>query len=816
MSHHHSDPTSPSKLAEAWSGLMGALPFESDMESDVMNLRLHAKIIAENGLETQFTEAFFSNVEEYVESKVATSFFQALAPVKDLPSKNLDEDEILEELYKILTVCLADAERKVARLKECIWQLAAILSNPSGQDPVGRRHSTDKALHRRLEDVIHCAFFADPPDYFYAMWRAFFSRTIASFDEDATRRDLFLWRNDMSYYSDRRKFENVCRLIQGLGWTGHLEALCAEVAFTVITTYLELHSHITRNEEDQELVWGGLDRFRKWVQQVVVQWLSAFLLTPGATGTMESGAMHSLQTGRSRLNVWKGRIDFFVYDRMGDLRLDELFVAIKYWPDSKSALEDLRECLLVTQRFDKLERVIVQDLSKRLLNPGPHTEKIIQLFIKTIHVFRLLDPTDSILPAILEPMSAYTSGRDDAVRAMVKITKENMISKEEVRVGRQGQHESDTEDETEGWAPKPVQHNQGNEYVKNKDDIISVLINLFGNATMFAEEYRKMLGGQIVNRQTDFFENIREMEDLELMKLRLGKDKLHYCEIMIHDLYGSHQINNNIREKLLPHFSNVADFPKHIMTPTNFSATIVSKEFWPNLDTYGFTLPPAIATIADAFEQYYKVFKYRRFLNWCHALGTVVLELELCWETVEIQVHTAHASVLLHAIDIAEELKNPPAGHASPPSRWFNESALFNRCAMPKNFFRRILLFWLKRAVLKDRNGKLRVADGHKEETEVLTVRDSLGPGAVEWGEDDTADFQFTEEENHLETIKYQILGLLSKFTKRGLPSVINTLKVMNPNMPPSLFVSETIEKIFNQLIQDGEVVCTEGLFQRR
>merc|ERR1719193_3082730 len=106
---------------------------------------------------------------------------------------------------------------------------------------------------------------------------------------------------------------------------------------------------------------------------------------------------------------------------------------------------DLRKCLEITQRFDVLQKAIKGQFKQRLLNPGPNTELIIRLYIKTISVFRLLDPSGVILQVILEPMSVYTQSRDDAVRALLKILTEKNLFHGAKKVKPKSSNDSDTE-----------------------------------------------------------------------------------------------------------------------------------------------------------------------------------------------------------------------------------------------------------------------------------------------------------------------------------------------------------------------------------
>ena len=66
--------------------------------------------------------------------------------------------------------------------------------------------------------------------------------------------------------------------------------------------------------------------------------------------------------------------------------ISELFDIIVYYPDSKPALLDLKECLGLTRQRSELIVSLSSTFKKRLLIPGAMTTDIIQQFISTVKV----------------------------------------------------------------------------------------------------------------------------------------------------------------------------------------------------------------------------------------------------------------------------------------------------------------------------------------------------------------------------------------------------------------------------------------------
>jgi anaphase-promoting complex subunit 2 len=56
---------------------------------------------------------------------------------------------------------------------------------------------------------------------------------------------------------------------------------------------------------------------------------------------------------------------------------------------------------------------------KRLLHPGVHTEQILEVYVATIRVLRLIDPPGVLLHQVAEPIRRYLRARPDTIRVIV-------------------------------------------------------------------------------------------------------------------------------------------------------------------------------------------------------------------------------------------------------------------------------------------------------------------------------------------------------------------------------------------------------------
>lgn len=58
---------------------------------------------------------------------------------------------------------------------------------------------------------------------------------------------------------------------------------------------------------------------------------------------------------------------------------------------------------------------------------------------------------------------------------------------------------------------------------------------------LFVTEYRLMLADKLVNNLT--YDTDRDVQNLELLKLRFGESSMHQCEIMVRNMKHEHHIN---------------------------------------------------------------------------------------------------------------------------------------------------------------------------------------------------------------------------------------------------------------------------------
>ncbi len=434
--------------------------------------------------------------------------------------------------------------------------------------------------------------------------------------------------------------EEFSKYIVQLEWF----SLCEEPLSEVLCKETEKHV-LKRCRERFDT--GLLSRVCSWLDSVVLAWLLTVL----------EGCLPDKLRIQEKFHQWKARLEFHVFETLCNLRMSELFDIITDFPDSSSALEDLKDCLLRTHQYRELVMNLRQILATRLLHPGANTAQILDVYIATIKALRLLDPTGVLLEAISEPIKNYLRKRNDTVRCIVTSLTDDSNSDLYEELGRgenmqpiaQNFDESDDEnedaEETEEWKPDPIgADSRKTSRSRRSSDILGMLIHIYGSKELFVNEYRLMLADKLLTSLD--FDAEREVRNLELLKLRFGESSLLQCEIMIKDIEDSKRINANIKKTLR------GRGPENNSMVEDLDVTIVSKQFWPGLHGEDIQVHPAIQKRMKDVSHEYSVLKNPRSLVWKTNLGLAHLELEFDnGKTKDYYVNPLLATIMLHVCE---------------------------------------------------------------------------------------------------------------------------------------------------------------------
>ncbi|OGM50131.1 anaphase-promoting complex subunit ApcB [Aspergillus bombycis] len=571
--------------------------------------------------------------------------------------------------------------------------------------------------------------------------------------------------------------------------------------------------------------WEGPSKvsqhLRHWVENVyarlAVQVLA--IINVPESGTKEADR---LDVKLSDVEKWQE----IGLSRLGALRTGELFDIIVEWPASSGAIDDLRHFTAHPAGRFQATHSFSAVLDHRLLHPGASTVEILQVYISIIRAFNLLDPKGVLLDRIARPIRRYLRDRPDTVKVIVgglmadpadahgqtgsgdtlvelsaELTKAHQTSM------RSDRGELDWDDMN--WMPDPV--DAAPDYRKSKtSDVIGSLISLFDSKEAFVKEMQRMLADRLLQRRTDFDQ---EMSVLELLKLRFGDNALQACEVMMRDIFDSRRVDAVVRNDqdltrkpaASTPSSNDEDIPE-------LHAKILSHFFWPEIQEQDFNVPEEIAELQQRYADGFASLKQSRKLTWLNGLGQVTIELDLEDRVFVDEVSTWQATVI-YAF-------NSPSGDTI--SKSANELA--EELDMSVVLVRSACLFWVSKRILaevqRDTFRVLEVLPNEEDEavggTGVSATDDNAGDASADSAAaaeaaaaaaaKESAEAAAMEKMN----LYWQfIMGMLTNQGAMPLQRIVMMLKIAVPGGFP--FSNEELREFLAGMVAKGKLEIVSG-----
>lgn len=209
-------------------------------------------------------------------------------------------------------------------------------------------------------------------------------------------------------------------------------------------------------------------------------------------------------------------------NKLGSLRVGELFDIVIDWPDSLGGIEDLKAYIATPESRLHLSNTFNEAMNTRLLHPGAPTADILRVYISLIKAFSVLDPRGVLLDRCSRNIKRYLKERDDTLKIIVR----GMFGKsatgdgsspddvvlsdlaEELREfvpGAPGTGEADDYEDV-NWVPDPV--DAASDFRKTRgSDVIGSLLDLYENKEPLIKEIMTYLATRLLNKEDD------EMED---------------------------------------------------------------------------------------------------------------------------------------------------------------------------------------------------------------------------------------------------------------------------------------------------------------
>ena len=465
---------------------------------------------------------------------------------------------------------------------------------------------------------------------------------------------------------------------------------------------------------------GLYEQVTNWKDEHVATWLAELLKEEDddCVDVDSNSQQETDPTTTASPNSWWTRIDAVTAECYCLVRMEEIFDMVADYPDSHVAVAELRTVLETTKMHHQLGQALRHSLIRRLNHPGANTSQIIDVYIATIKVLRIIDPSDLLLSLVAEPVRSYLRGRADTVRCIItsltdaevggdlyeELRRQDAKPLENVTV------DSDDEDECPdfNWQPPPsitkprgtfLEASMGGATERSGEgDILAMLVSIYGSKELFVNEYRLMLADKLLANLD--YNTDKEVHTLELLKLRFGEISMRNCEVMIKDMYDSKRTNTNIQSTLEARRTTLRNNPRFRAAPNAPSKPVVdvamiSHIFWPTLQNDQLKHHPRIQSELDEFSTEYARLKNPRKLVWFDQLGTVQLELDVIEEgqsdgqpvveTREFSCTPFHATLISHFEDKPE----------------WTVSELSNETGVAEHIVQRRMSYWVTNRVVR-------------------------------------------------------------------------------------------------------------------
>lgn len=582
--------------------------------------------------------------------------------------------------------------------------------------------------------------------------------------------------------------------LRKLGWIGSdgiLQQPLAEALHKTILTWIK--NTISKEFEEE----GMFDQVQDYKKRVILPWLEDLV------------GEEALQSD------WCSRLDFSVSECYCIVRFDEVFEMIAEYPDSHPAVIELKEVLEITKMHQAMARALKAALIKRLNHPGANTSQIIDVYINTIKVFRVIDPSDRLLQVVAEPVRSYLRQRHNTVRCIITSLTDSEVGgdlyeelrRQDARPLEHGEIDPDDEEEPPdmSWMPPPPISKERGDFLATgtkgaSGDILSMLVSIYGSKDLFVNEFRLMLADKLLANLT--FDTDQEVHTLELLKLRFGDISMRNCEIMIKGeffvstirQYHRWTLNCSIIFVSYFHTTDIDDSKRVITNIHNtikakeranqvtseiepadpvVDAAIVSHIFWPTLQNTQFKHHARIQAKLDQVSTEYGQLKTPRKLIWMNQLGTVELELDVVEEnpdgTTAIETRTFSVGPLLVTL----------ISHFEDKDIWTLED-LANETGLAAHVVQKRMLYWVNSRVIKLVPGSTvayelatreHLLQGEDDQNNVASMLDDEGAG-------EQAVSVFAQEEEEMEIYESYIYGMLTNMGQLGLQRIHEMLKM--------------------------------------
>jgi anaphase-promoting complex subunit 2 len=538
--------------------------------------------------------------------------------------------------------------------------------------------------------------------------------------------------------------------------------------------------------------------------------------------------------------------------RLGRARVDDLFDFVMNWDKSLGAVLDIKEYLKVTGAKQHLTSSFSQQISRRLLHPGATTTYILNVYISIIRSFHVLEPKGVLLERVARPIRRYLKEREDTARIIISSLLTDLTYEISCEMAKPFANHGQDMDEELNWGDmnwQPLPQDASPDYKKSKvEDVIWFLLTLWERED-FINELKNIYGDHLLRCQDPEYE--KEIRLLELIKMRLGEDKLQACEVMLRDVLDSKRINASIRaasttttsalrtpdtrnrapqtpEGLQPRTPRprqpVSSAP-HLAPPTpsqvpppdpTLNAQILSSFFWPSLRDDTFRIPEQIETLQKEYESRFERIKGMRKLRWMHALGTSSITLDFDDRTEDFDHLTPWQVSIVYAFQPQpgeEHIAQKKGKGGEGISR--NVSQLEEMLEMEESLVRQALAYWVGKSVLREISpSTYTVIESLPRKSSQLQADEDAAAAAEELAAVQAA--QTTTVKSQMDVLLEKkevysafILGMLTNQGNMPVARILMMMRMMVQGGFP--FGAEEVKRLLVDMEEGGKVVGLGG-----
>ena len=288
-----------------------------------------------------------------------------------------------------------------------------------------------------------------------------------------------------------------------------------------------------------------------------------------------------------------------------------------------------------------------------------------------------------------------------------------------------------------------------------------------------------------------------------MLKMRLGEGTLQACEVMLRDVLDSRRVDTVIRSD---QELNLTDESQQL---PELHTRILSHMFWPSLHSESFSIPSEIESLQFRYSTGFEKLKQTRKLTWLHALGQVIVEIDLEDRRIVEEVQTWQASVIY-------AFQTPNADPFNPVTK--NVRELMQELSMSQSLVRNALTFWVGKLVLKEVSPStfsvLETLSG-SETGEDGTTQSTIAAVANAASTATAASAVLSEEGASKESMALFWQYSVAMLTNQGpmpLQQIVNYLGVFVPGGFP--YGNDTMKEFLDQMVHEGKLESVGGNYK--